>query len=1462
MIELRIEGRRADIKEDIPISFTYETVDPDKLSSIKNSFSKTVDLPGTKRNNDLFGDLFRIDRYIPATTVQQSYNETDFESDVDQGRRNIGFQFDPHKKAEFVLLSNGDLVFSGYCTLNEIVVNGDNQATYKITLYGGIGNFFYNLTYNEDGSPRTLFDMYWSWRGKKYSIGHLDPYTSFEEDSEASILYTASTSIMAQSYHSLQPLETIYELDEEPEGDPEEYEALWNYEYGMPYPVTDADKDIVFLPCYTGTYEDFDSKHMLLSTFNYWYNPGTPLYNQDDLDRLRKMYPLSFMDYSSNPDSPTEYKALDNAFTTNSPYRYGLVTFSRDLDPWEAGDLRVNEMPVAIRLSKLMRTISMPWNNGGYTVEWDKEITDSPYWNYSFVTLGKITQEKEDVSKAEIYSSLDYDGQETVIGVEEIGQHLLNGITMEDAVTYDIPVNIQQENPLVPENYIMKLNFIPNIKVICEDYADRLQFISGSYNTEYRDTNDPPVAGYSYIWTTSVLVHKIFVDGTYVKSIADVFYYTENPDTYFFGFNMHGINIDTVKASLEAKIIEKFTEPGETISVINYHNCEPQNKQVTALDSDVSEIKYICNNVEINTVVNIASSTTDFRIEQSQGMMWTKATNQDITSGKYGEDNITFYPEVYIQNPPPYLSYYKYISTIAPFGFPSSYSLPRPGGQPGSHLYNIISSTVYHFPPYDMSNGSVSFHLNESKQNGLIISKTSGFNVLTVNKKKLFASSSSPFKYLADLVKMMNWRITLDDNTKKIKIMPLTKYYKGQPKQIDGLVNYNKSISIKNITTKYKKINFGLGSNESYPISIFNKRLRDKFNIYPYVTNVEYNTQDTNLLDNLLYKSGLDWQQSSIFYNIIPQYPRSSDTPSISWTLFNIGDDSEDIKKGETITLGIRSNDVSLQASNDFMPKLGLFDKDNKYTGNETQLVFLNGFIKNYDYNKSSESSQAVTLTPDNINNNHYIRLSDYSIGSSGNYQIWEYNNIDENFEYRFSGRGTSASAQAFVYYYNTGGTCIGYEYKISEGPNLTDVQLHLPAGTKGIKVNMRKDYQSTFKVDKVTNTSTYTIHPRVNFSEDTYEQYFFNGGRCFIYDFKYNDNFYSWGSWSSDQKGTATSWYLPFFTKDLYNQYVRIEDGYEYNTVRLTPYMKFPNTKFDRNNVLLSNTNYCQFEFRLPDPEPGWETDAVLFNATYPDTESGVVLWLQNGGTATVDYQGEYSPSGQHTFVDGAVNTFGGLVKIIRMNTFVAEGGDETYYIDVRFRKPVYHYEWNGSDNIIASWNLVDQDQTTYSLDSANFIRDTNIALSRQTSDIGSVNSNEYAVNLATNDYDSVFDTNWKDYMDDLYDRNTRDVTLYINLLGLGSANDILRKIYKWKGFLWVITKIENRQVYQLGKERFTKCTIHKIKELETWSRPDTRSSGFKNLSEKIYISNIEDLKNYEGENTVDTPETNTDEK
>lgn len=1436
MIELRIEGRRADIKEEIPISFTYETVDPDKLSSIKNSFSKTVDLPGTKRNNDLFGDLFRIDRYIPSTTVSQSYNETDFESNVDQGRRNIGFQFDPHKKTEFEILSNGDLVSSGYCTLNEIVVKDNNEVTYKITLYGGIGNFFYNLTYNEidedsdeKENNKNLADLYWNWRGKYAINDNSEPFTRAEEDEN--VIMRASTSVIAESYSKLKPIEEIFEGDRETY---EERENYWNKEYDRPYPITDIDKDVVFVPCYTGNYDDFDSDKMIVSTFNQTYDTINT-YSDEKLAALRRSFPKTKTIVESDGESITThtYSVLDK-YLENGPYSYGIATFSRDLDPWEAGDIRVNEMPVAIRLSKLLRTVSMPWNNGGYDVEWDEDITNSPYWNYSWVMLGKIKKETEGFSPNEI----SIDGHKSLISYRykllydfEPVSHLVSSY---DMINTSISQYRTFSGNVEKGDYNILLRYLPKYDLQFDGDEDDLDtpgyYITGGYKSDL----DTPGYDITYM-QFDVLYNEIRVEtapDTWLRRdfSFDIYFYTEFPSTFGFGF---GGPVDEMLKQIRCELISKIQGldssnfPETDIPLrMRVHNISGEHGGRGPINfqgdtSNYEGIEITCptetvsmrlsldesKNVEINTLqfsMFLAYSPYT-QYPMSVGMVITE-DRVDPMAGNYYTDTSSYSPNVITNTDLPYHPYGNFII-----------------------LENRSTGVVRMHSFTGTGTGEIAqnhhFDLNGDASSIYMINTDVGSTLMEFDKSRLFAESKSPAKYLIDFCKMMNYRFICDEHSKKIYVKTLKNYYKRVGNNdISDLVDYSRDISIKNITTSNKLIEFGLDNLKTYPIELSERVSKEKFSNKKYSTKVEWNQQTSKLLNDLIYKNVIEWQMSSVFFNLYPQLPRPYNTPTISWTLFNTGNGN--LEKREFIETGVQYNGTSLIKQSDQMPKIGFFGKDNKYVQSDTNLIFLNGFVKNYDYSYTRQiGGEKTLLEPNEIISNSYVNRSTGAVETSSLQDVYVYRNIDRTrYRYYVTAEYSSGWGNNCANYYDMidgNEIFLSSELPQSGGP-YTQQLLTIPDYTDVIKINVRKATEGSFKLEIAENVNNYAISPRNQLSEDTIEQYLLNGNRCYTYDFKYNDNFASWGSWSSDQKGCACPWVLPFFTRELYNEYERIEDGYEYNTVRLTPYMKFPNTKFDRNNVLLSNPNYCQFEFRLPEPEPGWETDAVLFNATYPDTESGVVLWLQNGGTATVDYQGEYSPSGQHTFVDGTINTFGGLVKIIRMNTFVAQGGDETYYIDVRFRKPIYHYQWRDSGKRFASWNLVKQDIITeYDVSQPTFITRPDLAFSKFANEtqLEAIRANEYKILTWPDFPDYIFDTNWKDYMDDLYDRNTRDITLYLDLTGMGTSNDILRKIYSWRGFLWIITKIENKRVQQIGKDKFTKCTIHKIKDISTWT-------------------------------------------
>ena len=142
MIDLMIYGRTVDLPDEgVSILFQRQRTDWTNPTIVRNSFTKTIKLPGTKNNNDIFSDLYRMDKYIKLNTGD----------------------FAPSKREPFILLKDGNLVEQGYVKLNNIVWDG-HFYTYEVTLYGELGNLLYGLSYSideqtEEVSPLTLGDL-------------------------------------------------------------------------------------------------------------------------------------------------------------------------------------------------------------------------------------------------------------------------------------------------------------------------------------------------------------------------------------------------------------------------------------------------------------------------------------------------------------------------------------------------------------------------------------------------------------------------------------------------------------------------------------------------------------------------------------------------------------------------------------------------------------------------------------------------------------------------------------------------------------------------------------------------------------------------------------------------------------------------------------------------------------------------------------------------------------------------------------------------------------------------------------------------------------------------------------------------------------------------------------------------------------------------------------------------------
>jgi hypothetical protein len=116
--ELYIDGQRLDLSDDIDIRLTYSITDIENPVERKGTVSRTIEVPGTPNNDNVFGSIYRFDQWV------------------------IGF--DPSVRVNAYVLQNGVEVFNGIAQL--LAVKSDGQfKTYEIGLYGENVNLFKQL---------------------------------------------------------------------------------------------------------------------------------------------------------------------------------------------------------------------------------------------------------------------------------------------------------------------------------------------------------------------------------------------------------------------------------------------------------------------------------------------------------------------------------------------------------------------------------------------------------------------------------------------------------------------------------------------------------------------------------------------------------------------------------------------------------------------------------------------------------------------------------------------------------------------------------------------------------------------------------------------------------------------------------------------------------------------------------------------------------------------------------------------------------------------------------------------------------------------------------------------------------------------------------------------------------------------------------------------------------------------
>ena len=134
-ITLYLGGQAADLADDGFVLLNVALQNLTNPAAVRNSWTQDITLPRTAANDAIFGDSFRLDR--------------------NAGGGGTGADFNASRKLPFsIYAETGEILFSGYAKLTGVSRDG-----YAVGLFGGLGEFIYNLSYDSNGDKRTLASL-------------------------------------------------------------------------------------------------------------------------------------------------------------------------------------------------------------------------------------------------------------------------------------------------------------------------------------------------------------------------------------------------------------------------------------------------------------------------------------------------------------------------------------------------------------------------------------------------------------------------------------------------------------------------------------------------------------------------------------------------------------------------------------------------------------------------------------------------------------------------------------------------------------------------------------------------------------------------------------------------------------------------------------------------------------------------------------------------------------------------------------------------------------------------------------------------------------------------------------------------------------------------------------------------------------------------------------------------------
>lgn len=426
-LELYINNIKADVSEEqlSSLSFTYSLEDYNNPSAVMNSFSTSIELPSTANNDTIFQNS------------SISY-------------RNANSNFNPSKRTPFKLIDSitGCVIESGYVKL-ETVARNTHKVSYTITLFGGLGDFLYEISYAEDGSK---YDLSWvDFRDKASDGSYIGGFEiGFEVNKET----IRDAWAVLKDYYDGKPLAEEGRI------------RKWN--------------KINFAPVYNGypSNKNFDPKLLAVSYDEY----ANRVFGIGSIDNPE--YPVNITGF------PAEFTETNDGTTSHFvPYtdrnakKWVLLKSESDtkLSTFEAGDLRSYFMRPIVNVYQLLnkiittsgRTLNLQINNQ----EILKEL--KLYW----FTLSPLTKLNPDIKTG------DYISTGTLFtGTDTPANYLLSIIKMFGLfMDYDYEekvVTIRDRWNLYEKSNYMTLK---ELKVADEVKLDQLNFDNKYYNLKWKE---------------------------------------------------------------------------------------------------------------------------------------------------------------------------------------------------------------------------------------------------------------------------------------------------------------------------------------------------------------------------------------------------------------------------------------------------------------------------------------------------------------------------------------------------------------------------------------------------------------------------------------------------------------------------------------------------------------------------------------------------------------------------------------------------------------------------------------------------------------------------------------------------------------------------------------------------------------------------------------------------------------